>query len=162
MKGLENSTYLTLYIISNAVAILMLLAAWKAPRVARVLFFCLFAWASWKNWTTAIRSPQYYMEYASLTFSDLYRFIIHGWFSEHITLSVCIIAVCQALIAISMLLKESLFRAGTTAAVIFLLAIAPLGVGSAFPCTLIMAIAIKMLSRTARYYIWAFPKRITG
>ena len=45
MKGLDNSIYLTLYIISNAVAILMLFAAWKAPGVARAMFFFLFAWA---------------------------------------------------------------------------------------------------------------------
>ncbi len=155
MKGLENNTYLVLYIISNVVALVMLWAAWKKHRLLRFLFFLLFAWASWTNWNEAIKSPAFYLDYADLTFLDSYREFIHGWFGNHITEVVGFIATCQALIAISMLLKGWMLKTGALGAIIFLLAIVPLGVGSAFPCTLIMAIAMWPLFREKQIqYLW--------
>ncbi|MDQ3847270.1 MAG: hypothetical protein M3342_25125 [Bacteroidota bacterium] len=145
MKGFENQIYLIAYIISNAVALIMLLTAWKWPQIARLLFFILFAWACWANWTTTLNSPEDYIGYANLTFSGLYKSIIHGWFSQHIQLAVGFIATCQGLIAFSMLLKGWIYRLGLIGGITFLLAIMPFGVGSAFPCTLIMAIAMAML-----------------
>ena len=157
MKGLENHTYLMLYIISNAIALTMLLVSWKYDRIARIMFFFVFAWASWTNWNEAVVAPQFYLDYAGLTFSGLYRNIILGWFSHHITLVVGIIATCQALIALSMLLKGMIFRIGAVGGLIFLLAIAPLGVGSAFPCTIILAIGLWLLLRRKDIdYVWAF------
>lgn len=158
MKGLENSTYLILYVISNVVALTMLWASWKQHRILRLMFFLLFAWASWTNWMEAIRSPQFYLDYADLTFSAYYYDFIHGWFSHHITLAVGIIATCQALIAISMLLKGLILKIGAMGAIIFLLAIIPLGVGAAFPCTLVMAIAMWSLFREKQtQYLWTNP-----
>jgi hypothetical protein len=155
MKGLENNTYLVLYIISNVIALLMLLAAWTQRRILRVMFFIVFAWASWTNWNEAIIAPQFYLDYAGLTFSNWYRDFIQGWFSWHITLAVGFIATCQAMIAISMLLRGWIFKTGVIGAIIFLLAIAPLGVGSAFPCTIILAIAMWSLVRQKEIdYLW--------
>jgi len=155
MKGLENNTYLVLYIISNVIALLMLLAAWTQRRILRVMFFIVFAWASWTNWNEAIIAPQFYLDYAGLTFSNWYRDFIQGWFSWHITLAVGFIATCQALIAVSMLLRGWIFKIAAIGAIIFLLAIAPLGVGSAFPCTIILAIAMWSLTRQKEIdYLW--------
>ena len=155
MKGLENNTYLVLYIISNVIALLMLLAAWTQRRILRVMFFIVFAWASWTNWNEAIIAPQFYLDYAGLTFSNWYRDFIQGWFSWHITLAVGFIATCQALIAVSMLLRGWIFKIAAIGAIIFLLAIAPLGVGSAFPCTIILAIAMWSLMRQKEIdYLW--------
>lgn len=155
MKGLDNSTYLTLYLISNAVALLLLLLSWKLQRIARLLLFIIFVWASWTNWNEAIVAPQFYMDYSNLTFSGLYRRFIDGWFSNHITLAVGLIATCQALIAFSILLKGWIFKIGAIGAIVFLLAIAPLGVGSAFPCTVILAISFWLLIRKRRVdYLW--------
>lgn len=155
MKGLDNSTHLLLYCISNAVALLLLWTAWKQPRLSRLLFFLLFAWASWTNWTTALRNPQFYIEYADLSFLTVYKQFILGWFSDHVTESVGFIATCQAAIAISMLLKGWILKAGTIGAIIFLLAIAPLGVGSAFPFSLIASAALYFIIRNpANDYLW--------
>jgi len=155
MKGLENNTYLVLYVISNVIALLMLLAAWTQRRILRVMFFIVFAWASWTNWNEAIIAPQFYLDYAGLTFSNWYRDFIQGWFSWHITLAVGFIATCQALIAVSMLLRGWIFKTAAIGAFIFLLAIAPLGVGSAFPCTIILAIAMWSLMRQKEIdYLW--------
>jgi hypothetical protein len=161
MNGLENSVYLTLYIVSNVVAVVLLWASWKNQRLARLLLFLIFAWASWTNWNEALVAPQFYLDYASLTFMKVYKNFINGWFSSHILLSVGFIATCQSLIALSMLLSGWIFKAGCAGAVIFLLAIAPLGVGSAFPCTVIMAVAIViLLTRKEVTYLWLHPKRV--
>jgi len=147
MKGLDNQTYVILLIISNLVAILQLIAAIKCPRIARLSFFLLFAWASWTNWKESQQSPQFYLEYADLAWSSWYRSFIRGWFGNHIQLAVGFIATCQGLIAISMLLKGWIYKIGSIGGIVFLLAILPFGVGSGFPCTAIMAIAIFILLR---------------
>jgi len=158
MKGFDNTTYLLMYIISNAVALLILWVAWKQPRLARFLFFLLFAWASRANWTTALHHPQFYIEYADLSFLNIYRQFIRGWFSNHITEAVGLIATCQALIAVSMILKGWILKLGTISAIIFLLAIAPLGVGSAFPFSLIASGALYIIHRShANDYLWNNP-----
>lgn len=155
MKGLEDTTYLLMYSISNAVALLLLWAAWKRSRLARLLFFLLFGWASWANWTTALYNPQFYIEYADLTFLNVYKQFIHGWFSNHITEAVGFIATCQALIAVSMLLKGWILKTGAIGAIVFLLAIAPLGVGSAFPFSFIASAALYFILRNRENdYLW--------
>jgi len=155
MKGLDNELFVILLIVSNVVAILQLIAAIKWPRIARFSFFLLFAWASWANWIESQLRPQYYLDYANLTWSDRYRDFINGWFSGHIQLAVGFIAIGQGLIAISMLLKGWIFRTGSLGAIIFLLAILPFGVGSGFPCTAIMAAAIIVLLRIHNNeFIW--------
>ncbi len=161
MKGLENHVFLAFYIISNIVALLLLWASWKSKHVARLLVFLIFAWASWTNWNEALVAPQFYLDYAGLTFMDVYKNFINGWFSSHILLAVGFIATCQALVALSMLLRGWIFKTGCFGAIVFLLAIAPLGVGSAFPCTVIMTAAIILLLRGKEInYLWLHHKRI--
>lgn len=159
MKELDNTAYLLMYGISNAVALLILWASWKQPRIARLLLFLLFAWASWKNWTTALRNPEFYIEYADLGFLKLYKQFIKGWFSSHITETVGFIATCQALIAVALLLKGWILKLGVIGAIIFLLAIAPLGVGSAFPFSITTSIALCLISQSrSNDYLWIKPK----
>jgi hypothetical protein len=155
MKGLENDTYVWLLIISNLIALLQLFAASRWPRITRLSFFLLFAWACWMNWQTSQHEPQMYLQYADLTFSNWYRDFINGWFANNIETAVGFIATCQGLIAVSFLLKGWLYRAGSVGAILFLLAILPLGVGSGFPCTAFMAAAIFILLRQpGAGYIW--------
>ena len=159
MKGFDNSTYVILSIVCNVAALLMLLAAFKAPKIARLLFFLLFTWASYTNWSLAIRSPQLYLEYADLTFSNFYKQFILGWFSRHITASIGFIATCQALIAFSMLLKGLPLKVGAVGAIVFLISIAPFGIGSGFPCTIIMAIGLFILLKNHHHdFIWTRKK----
>lgn len=159
LKALDNSTYLLMYCVSNAVALLLLWSAWKRPRISRLMFFLLFAWASWTNWTEAQRNPQFYIEYADLSFLSIYKQFIYGWFSHHIREAVSLIAICQALIAVSMLLKGWILRIGAIGAIVFLLAIAPLGVGAAFPFSVIASVALYLiLRRCTRDYLWINTK----
>jgi hypothetical protein len=154
MRGLEVPQYLIAYIISNAVAVVLLLLAWKQPRIARASFSVLFIWACYTNWHVALTKPNDYLFYANLTFSGAYRSFILGWFSHHILVMVGSIATCQGLIAVSFLLKDWICKIGSVGAIIFLLAIVPLGVGSGFPCTLILTAAVGLLLKEKPGYLW--------
>jgi len=146
---------------SNIVALLMLLASWKLPSVARLLYALLFLWACWANTNTALYAPQLYIDYASFAFLPFYRDFIQGFFSQHITMFVIIIALCQFLIGVSMLLKGVIFRIGAIGGIVFLISIAPLGVGSAFPASVVMAAGLFVLIRkNSITYLWqSFSKR---
>ena len=161
MKGLDDPANLIGLIISNGVAILFLISAIYWPKISRLLFFFLFSWACWMNWKTSQQDPIKYLEFADLTFSTSYRTLIKGWFSQDIQLAVGFIATSQGLIAISMLLKNPIFKIGAMGAILFLLAILPLGVGSGFPCTLIFSIAMYILLRKeSGEYLWKINKPI--
>src|SRR6476469_2380834 len=147
MRGADNESYIILLAISNLIAILQLISSIKWPRLARLSFFVLFTWASWINWKTAIQTPGDYLEYADLTWIGWYASFIKGWFARHILLAVGVIATGQALIALSMLFRGLMYTMGCVGAIIFLVAILPLGVGAGFPATGIMAIACFILIR---------------
>jgi hypothetical protein len=151
------------HLVSIAIAILMALAAWKRPSLGRGLFAVLFLWASLVNGRLAIRDPAAYLEYANLTESPVYRGIIEGPFARHITGYVMVIALGQLCIAIGMLLRGLLTRTACVGAIIFLVAIAPLGIGAAFPATLIMAGGAAVLLR-ARFdrTLWAEIRTALG
>lgn len=160
MKGLENDTYLYMLIAANIIALLVLAAAMYRPAISRIAFFCLFAWASWVNWRTSQQSPEAYLEYAELTWSDWYESFINGWFSRNTGTAVGAIATCQALIAVSMWGRGWFFLAGAIGAIIFLIAIVPLGAGAGFPCTLLLAIAMGLLIRkSGDLTLWSELKR---
>lgn len=135
------------YSVSNLLAVLLLLACWKKPAWGRLLFFLLFGWAAWFNSTMALSTPAIYTGYAQYAFFGLYRQFINGFFAEHTPPFVLAIAAGQAGVAVGMLAKGRLFRLGAIGGILFLVSIAPLGIGSAFPATLVMAWAMWMLYR---------------
>ncbi len=132
-------------IIACLAALVMLLVSQWAPRVGRLLFVPLFAWAAQVNMRTAIGQPEVYLDYAPLAVLAFYRDFILGFFARHITLLVGTVAIAQAGIAILILMPRPFPHLALVAAIIFLLAIAPLGVGSGFPSTVIMALAATVL-----------------
>jgi hypothetical protein len=77
----------------------------------------------------------------------LYKNFINGIFSSHTTLFVTVIAFGQLLTGLFLLMKKKFFILGILGGIIFLLAIAPLGIGSAFPSTLLMAISLIILHK---------------
>jgi hypothetical protein len=160
MMNIEQN--ILLLIVANLVAILQLIASIKWPRLARISFFLLFSWACWINWKTAHENPADYLNYATVTWSDRYKNFINGWFAGHIQPVVSIIAVFEGLIGISMLLKGWIFKIGGIGAIIFLVAILPFGIGSGFPCTAIMAIAIFILIKKHGYsFVWDRTKTVS-
>jgi hypothetical protein len=139
------------HLVSLVLSSLLLLAALQTPRFARHLFELLFAWACVVNWTTVMATPRVYLEYAPLALLHVYREIILGPFARHIHAAVGVIATCQGLIVLGLLLGDIWARIALCGAIFFLVDIAPLGVGAAFPATLLMAAAAGVLLTRSRW-----------
>jgi hypothetical protein len=147
--------YFVPFLISNIVFGLTIAGALKRPMYARVFLAGFFLWASYINTSIAILSPQTYLTYGRLDALPFYRDFINGFFSHHITLFVCTIALGQFLVFFGLVLNKSWTRLACVGGIIFGLAIAPLGVGSAFPSTVSMAIAFYILLKNYQHdFIW--------
>jgi hypothetical protein len=139
------SEWLLPYLISNAVAVLLLLAAFRRPEVTRWACVLIFLAAAVVNTRLAIIRPLEYVGYGAFTPSALYREFIYGWFSGHVRILVLPIAAGQLAIAVLLTLSRPWRQLGTVGAVLFLLAIAPLGVGSAFPFSFLLIGALLVM-----------------
>jgi hypothetical protein len=156
MKDLDQ--FLVPYVISQAVAIGFLLAAWKNTKLARLLFALLFVAASAFNMHLGLTSPDTYLVYASMAV-PLYRNFINGWFSHYNHIIIPMIALGQFAIGLGMLLKGWWVRWACVGAIIFLLSIAPLMTGSAFPFSLIVSCAAWLvLKKDKKCYLWQSTK----
>lgn len=152
MSRLEE--FLIPYIISQVASIIILIVAWKKTSWARVLFALLFFWASGTNMYIGITKPDTYQLYADLAI-PLYRDFINGWFSHYNHIIIPLIAVGQFLIGTGMLLKGWWVKAACAGAIIFLLSIAPLMVGSAFPFSITVSVAAWLvLLNDDKNYVW--------
>lgn len=138
--------YLIPFLVSNVIALLLLLTAWRAPRWARWSFVIIFLAAGAFNAITAANTPEAYLTYAEMAL-PVYRNFILGWFAENAQLMVTLIAIGQVAVALLLSLHGTWFKLGIIGGIVFLLAIAPLGVGSAFPCSLLLAIALYLVYR---------------
>jgi hypothetical protein len=102
-----------------------------------------------------MQSPRVYLEYANLSFLGIYRDFINGFFAQHIQAFVLSVACGQFLIFLGLCLNNVLTSLACLGGAIFGLAIGPLGVGSAFPATCLMAIAFLILFQFHEHrYIW--------
>ena len=133
------------HMMSIAVATSMVLACWRSRLAGRLFFVLLFLWASQVNLRMALTNPGVYLEYAPLALLQTYRDFIRGFFAVHITAIVATIALGQLAIAVLVAGSGRSVQVGLTGAIVFLVAIAPLGVGAGFPTTLIMAWAAGVL-----------------
>jgi hypothetical protein len=136
------------YIITNSISVILVFVSWKNPKVGRVLFFILFLLASCFNLYAATQTPHVYQYFANLAWLNIYQEFITGWFKENADWFITAIGICQLLIAMSLLTKGKLLKFGTIGAVCFLISISPLGAGSAFPSTLIMAIGLCFIYKS--------------
>jgi hypothetical protein len=152
MKGLE--LYMIPWLIANTVGLVILFVSYRWPKWGRILFSLLFGWACVQNYTTVHATPEVYLEYANMSVSFYSRFI-EGWFSEHITVMVTLISAGQGAIAIGFLLKGWWVKLAGIGAIMFLLAIAPLGVGAGFPFSITVSLAaFFILQKNELNYIW--------
>jgi len=133
------------YMLSNAFAIVVLLLAIKRPFGARALLLMLFAGAALFNIYMATRHPEKYLVYGDLAAFPLYETFIKGSFSRHIMAYVLPIAIIQLLISTGLFMKGKWQHIALIGAIVFFVAIAPLGAGAAFPFTIILAIACLVL-----------------
>jgi hypothetical protein len=160
MEALKQ--WLIPYIISNIISVLTVIGALKKPMLARIFLALFFLWACYFNSKTSIQKPGIYLTYALLDALPVYSNFINGFFSDHITTFVFTIAIGQFLIALGLILNNTFTKLACIGGIIFGLAIAPLGVGSAFPSTILMAIAFYILLRRNKHdYIWKWKQYAT-
>lgn len=155
MEGL--SQYLVPYLVSQVAAIMFLMIAYRNTRVTRLLFAFIFIGASGINLSTGLTNPDTYLEYAKMALPFYSRFI-SGWFSQYNDLIVPAIAVGQFLVGAGMLLRGWWVRLACIGAILFLLGITPLMVGSAFPFPLLVGwAAVVVLRRDRKDFLWRVP-----
>jgi hypothetical protein len=143
MEAFEK--YLLPYLISNLVFGLTLVAAIKRPMIARSFLALSFVGAGIFNCWSAIHTPESYLTYADLSLAQLYENFIRGYFFTHVRGFVIAIAIGQILAGLAMMLDNKWTQVGFIGGAIFGVAIAPLGIGSAFPSTIVMAAAFFVL-----------------
>jgi len=137
--------YLIPLIISNLVAILLIFICLKWPRAGRIAWIVIFLAAGLFNIYTASTGPQAYLMYGKTAVLTGYKQFIYGIFSEHIALFITLIGSGQLLAGVLLMLKRPLVFLGILGGIIFLLSITPLGIGSAFPCTILMTGSLIIL-----------------
>jgi len=93
-------------------------------------------------------SPEVYADtYGPIAVLPIYRNFIEGIFSQNATLFITLIASGQILSGIFLLMRKPMFVLGVIGGIVFFVAISPLGFGSAFPATLLMAFSLIVLWR---------------
>ncbi len=143
-------------ILLNTVAVVLLLLAWKQPRVAKLLFSVLFGASALANIMVMITGSNGFNinEGRALTW---YNDVIMG---GGISWVPAFLILFQLAIAVSILLRGWFYIAGVIAAIILLGTIIPLGTQAAFPATFIMALALTRLLKFNHHYFWYVPRRI--
>lgn len=137
--------YVGPYLASNIIALGLLLTAWAWPRFTRYAFAVVFFAASVANILAVLRDPESYVTGYGELATGFYQPFIYGFFSENTLLIVLAIALGQFLIGLFLSVGGRLFDFGVIGAGVFFLAITPLGLGSAFPCTLVLAVALGVM-----------------
>lgn len=141
----EVQQFLIPWILSNTLAFILIYTAFRWPKAGRFVFGAVFLLAAAVNSYMAIFHPSTYLEYGKLTFLAFYKAFIYGFFAKNTTLLVLLIALGQLGIAVGMFFNGRLLLPAALGAAMFLLAIVPLGAGSAFPATLLMVGALWLL-----------------
>ena len=147
--------YKNAYLISNAIALLLLALSFRRANWVRWLSVAIFGWAAYTNSRIATTRPLDYQTFGDLTTSALYRDFIHGWFREHTATLLLPIAAGQLAIALMLAWNRRITRRlAVFGAVAFLVAIAPLGVGSAFPFSITYGVALLVM-------LWGLDREVS-
>jgi hypothetical protein len=136
------------YVGWNIFAILLVLVAAKWPKLARLLFSVLFLGAGVWNLFASLTMPAFYVETYGPLATPPYAAFITGPFAANPALFVVPIAVGQLAIGILAAGTGARVRLAMLGSMAFLLAIAPMGVGAAFPFSLFGILAAYLLFRT--------------
>ncbi len=119
--------------------------------VAKYLWSFVFVAAGFVNLYYSLTEPEIYVQGFGPHAIELYQRFIYGFFSQHTEFIVMVIAIGQLLVGILLLCNDNLFRLGILGGTLFLLAVAPLGLGAAFPATLLGAVSLVVLLQRMRY-----------
>lgn len=133
------------YIVSNAIAVFALWLSVRKPGISKGLLGILFVCASVFNIYTAFSNPSAYQAFADTALVPFYEKFIRTFFADNAVIIISVISVGQLYIGLSMMYGDARFKAGCIGGIIFGVAIAPLGLGSALPCSLILSLSFLIL-----------------
>lgn len=136
------SEFIVPYTASNIISLVLVFTAFKWPGLTRSLFLLIFLAAGIVNMYTALTTPEDYLNYREYALLGIYRNFIDGFFSQHVQVIVCVIATGQLTIAALLTRRGLPLNMAVIGGVIFFIAIAPLGIGSALPAPLLLAAAL--------------------
>ncbi len=134
------------WLVTNAVAALLLLCCWRLPSLGRAALAAVFLVAAVVNACLGVRHPEAYVDFARHAIPP-YGAFIKGPFSARPDAVILPIAAGQLIIAYLLSRDGAKFRVGVAGAIVFLVAVAPLGLASAFPSTIVLAFAAGLLLR---------------
>ena len=132
------------YVVTHGLTFVLIFICYKWPKIGKVAWGIIFILAGIFNIFTGNSNPQAYVDYGQHAVG-LYQKFIYGLFSSYTSLIVSLIASGQILVGIFLFMKRTLFLLGILGGILFLIAISPLGIGSAFPSTLLMAVSLVLL-----------------
>lgn len=132
------------YVITHIISFLLIFICCKWPKIGKVAWGIIFVLAALFNMYLGNSNPQKYIEYGRGAVG-LYQEFIYGIFSSYTSLIVSLIALGQMIVGVFLLMNRTLFKLGIFGGIIFLVAISPLGIGSAFPSTLLMSLSLVLL-----------------
>jgi len=138
------------FIISHAVALIYVIAAWRWPRATRYVTGAGFAFAGAFNTYWAATAPVIFVKAYGPHAIPLYQTFIYGAFARHTASFVLAIAAGQMAVGVLAFAPLPWRRLSYIGAIVFLLAITPLGIGAAAPSELIFAAGVALLFREAR------------
>ena len=134
-------------VITNLIALGLFYVGWKWSKAGRIVFGIIFLGASLINGYLLFSQPGIYLSYGENALAQGYKTFIYGLFAEHLRVFLGLIVFGQFLISLGLLFIRKIFLPAILGAILFLLAILPLGIGSAFPSTLIMALSVWIIAR---------------
>ena len=135
-------------VIFTFIGVALIIASLRRPDIARGFAGFGFIAAGIVNLMVAWTNPESYVEaYGPTAVLSVYEDFIEGVFARHTALFVSLIAIGQMVSGLLMWLRGNLAKLGLLGGIIFLLAIVPLGTGSAFPSPLLLAFALLILLR---------------
>jgi hypothetical protein len=137
--------FMIAYIITNVLSIVLIIICIKWQKTGKYLFAVIFLLAGIFNFYNVSTNSGSYMEFGKLTPVWFYRDFIYGDFKVHEMIYIIIISVLQLFISVCLFTESPLLGAGLKGGIIFFILISPLGLGSAFPASLFLAIAMYIL-----------------
>ncbi|HUO15502.1 MAG TPA: hypothetical protein VMX38_10995 [Verrucomicrobiae bacterium] len=154
------SEFIAPYVVSHVFAVLFVVLAWRRPGIARIIAGFGFLLAGIFNLRTALTTPHVYVDGFGPHALWFYRTFIYGSFARHTLLFVGAIACGQLAIGILSFTPDLWRRLGYIGAILFLVAITPLGLCATAPSTLIFAAGFLILwgRNLAPTHVKALPR----
>ena len=136
--------------IGNLLAIILMLLSYHFPRVLRVVWGAIFITMGIISLITVYNNPSVFIDLIGSKPVKFYQEFINKTLLKNPGAYISLLGVIQILFGGMIWSRKVWFILGCIGAVLFLLAILPLGVALTFPLTIFMALSIIFLMRKRR------------